>query len=69
VILTGKYSHLNGFYRNGNRFDGSQQTFPKLLQQAGYQTAVIGKWHLESDPTGFDHWHILPGQASTTTRR
>ena len=61
-ILTGKYSHLNGFYRNGNRFDGGQQTFPKLLQQAGYQTAVIGKWHLESDPTGFDHWHILPGQ-------
>jgi arylsulfatase A-like enzyme len=62
VILTGKYSHLNGFYRNGNRFDGSQQTFAKLLQKAGYQTAVIGKWHLESDPTGFDHWHILPGQ-------
>jgi len=62
VILTGKYSHLNGFVQNGNRFDGSQQTFPKLLQQAGYQTAVIGKWHLESDPTGFDHWHVLPGQ-------
>jgi arylsulfatase A-like enzyme len=62
VILTGKYSHLNGFYRNGNRFDGSQQTVAKLLQKAGYQTAVIGKWHLESDPTGFDHWHILPGQ-------
>jgi arylsulfatase A-like enzyme len=62
VILTGKYSHLNGFVRNGNRFDGSQQTFPKLLQRAGYQTALIGKWHLASDPTGFDHWHILPGQ-------
>lgn len=62
VVLTGKYSHLNGFYRNGNRFDGSQQTFPKLLQKAGYQTAIIGKWHLETDPTGFDHWHILPGQ-------
>ena len=62
AILTGKYSHLNGFYRNGNRFDGSQQTFPKLLQQAGYQTAIIGKWHLATDPTGFDHWHILPGQ-------
>ena len=62
VILTGKYSHLNGFYRNGNRFNGQQQTFPKLLQKAGYQTALIGKWHLESDPTGFDHWDILPGQ-------
>jgi len=62
AILTGKYSHLNGFIRNGNRFDGSQQTFPKLLQKAAYQTAIIGKWHLESDPTGFDYWHILPGQ-------
>lgn len=62
VVLTGKYSHLNGFYRNGNQFDGSQQTFPKLLQRAGYQTALIGKWHLASEPTGFDHWHILPGQ-------
>lgn len=62
VIQTGKYSHLNGFYRNGNRFNGDQQTFPKLLQRAGYQTAVIGKWHLETDPQGYDHWHILPGQ-------
>lgn len=62
VILTGKHSHLNGFRQNGDRFDGSQQTFPKLLQQAGYQTALFGKWHLESDPTGFDAWEILPGQ-------
>jgi arylsulfatase A-like enzyme len=62
-ILTGTYSHINGFYNNSNcRFDGSQITFPKLLQQAGYQTAMIGKWHLETDPTGFDHWEILPGQ-------
>jgi arylsulfatase A-like enzyme len=63
TILTGTYSHINGFYNNTNsRFDGSQPTFPKLLQAAGYQTAIIGKWHLESDPTGFDHWQILPGQ-------
>src|SRR5262249_46322815 len=63
TILTGKYSHLNGFYNNTNsKFDGSQQTFPKLMQKAGYSTAIIGKWHLMSDPTGFDYWHILPGQ-------
>ena len=61
-ILTGKYSHKNGFYTNRDTFDGSQQTFPKLLQQAGYQTAIIGKWHLVSEPTGFDFWQILPGQ-------
>jgi arylsulfatase A-like enzyme len=61
-LLTGKYSHMNHFYNNTNsRFDGSQTTFPKLLRRAGYETAVIGKWHLESDPTGFDFWEILPG--------
>ena len=63
TILTGKYSHRNGFYNNSNStFDGSQQTFVKLLQQSGYQTGIVGKWHLVSDPTGFDFWHILPGQ-------
>ncbi len=64
VILTGKHSHMNGFVANewGGAFDGSQQTFPKLLQASGYQTALIGKWHLYSDPTGFDHWEILPDQ-------
>ncbi|MFH0945054.1 MAG: sulfatase/phosphatase domain-containing protein [Planctomycetota bacterium] len=63
-ILTGKHSHINGFRRNGNCFDGSQVTFPKLLQQAGYQTAMLGKWHLSSDPTGFDYFEILPGQGN-----
>lgn len=63
-IQTGKYNHLNGFYHNSSRFDSSQQTMPKLMQAAGYQTAVIGKWHLVSDPVGFDHWHILPGQGA-----
>jgi arylsulfatase A-like enzyme len=62
VILTGKYSHLNGFARNGDRFFGGQQHVAKLLGAAGYQTAVVGKWHLESDPTGFDYWRILIGQ-------
>ena len=62
VIQTGKYGHLNGFLRNGDVFDGEQTTFPKLLQRAGYQTAVIGKWHLESTPRGFDHFQVLIGQ-------
>lgn len=62
VIQTGKHSHLNGFIRNGNKFNGDQQTFPKLLQQAGYRTAMIGKWHLATTPQGFDYWKVLPGQ-------
>ena len=65
TILTGKYSHENGYYVNENTtFDGSQQTFPKLLQKAGYETALIGKWHLGSDPTGFDHWDVLVNQGT-----
>lgn len=62
-MFTGKHSHKNGFTHNENGiFDGSQQTMPKLLQKAGYQTAIIGKWHLVSLPTGFDYWNILPEQ-------
>lgn len=61
AILTGKYSHINGFFKNekGGDFDASQQTFPKLLQKAGYQTAVIGKWHLGTAPTGFDYSKVM----------
>ncbi len=62
VVLTGKYSHVNGFARNGQVFNGSQMTLPKYLGAAGYSTAVIGKWHLGSDPTGFDYYHVLKGQ-------
>ena len=62
TLLTGLYGHKNGQLSNRETFDGSQTTFPKLLQQAGYQTALVGKWHLRSEPTGFDYWNILPGQ-------
>jgi len=62
TLLTGKFCHRNGFMTNENTFDGSQQTFPKLLQKAGYETAIIGKWHLVSEPTGFSYWDILVGQ-------
>ncbi|MBB1286414.1 sulfatase [Flavisolibacter sp. BT320] len=63
VILTGKYSHKNGFKDNEHsRFDGAQNTFIKELTRSGYQTAWIGKWHLETDPQGFSFWQVLPGQ-------
>jgi len=61
-LITGKYNFHNGFFLNGDEFDGSQITFPKLLQKAGYQTALIGKWHLKSEPTGFDYYSVIPGQ-------
>lgn len=64
VILTGKHSHINGLRDNSQVFDGTQSTFIKLLRSAGYQTVMLGKWHLKSDPTGFDYWNILPGQGA-----
>jgi len=62
VLLTGKYSHINGKIDNQCKFDWSQPSFPKLLQQAGYQTALVGKIHLEGLPQGFDYSIVLPGQ-------
>jgi arylsulfatase A-like enzyme len=61
TILTGQYSHLNGV-PVFNRFDSARMTVARLLQQGGYHTGMIGKWHLGSDPVGFDRWEILPGQ-------
>ena len=62
TLLTGQHSHKNGVKNNQTPFDPSRITMPKLLQEAGYQTALIGKWHLQSYPQGFDHWLIYPGQ-------
>tara|TARA_B100001996_G_scaffold374493_1_gene353200 strand:- start:1365 stop:2939 length:1575 start_codon:yes stop_codon:yes gene_type:complete len=69
AILTGKYSHINGFFKNegGGDFDGTQQTFPKLFQKSGYQTAVIGKWHLGTAPTGFDYSKVMVNQGGQGT--
>ena len=64
VVLTGKHSHKNGQFTNGNTFDGSQLTFPKLFKKNGYATGIFGKWHLKSKPTGFDKWMVYPGQGS-----
>ncbi|MGI8905959.1 MAG: sulfatase family protein [Candidatus Sumerlaeaceae bacterium] len=70
TILTSKYSHLNGVRSHGSPpFDGTQVTFPTMLKQAGYQTAVIGKWHLKSNPMGFDYYNVLPGQGQYVNPR
>ncbi len=64
VVLTGKHSHANGKIDNRNVFDMSQPTVNKYLQGAGYETAMIGKWHLQAEPEGFDFWQVLPGQGN-----
>src|SRR5204862_1484130 len=62
AILTGQYSHRNGVYTLNDKLDPARNHVGKELQRAGYETAMIGKWHLATDPTGFDYWNILPGQ-------
>lgn len=69
TLLTGQHSHKNGVKDNFTRFDSSRITLPKLLQQGGYQTAIVGKWHLHSYPTGFDYWRILPGMGQYVDTR
>lgn len=64
VILTGKHSHLNGKIDNRFPFDTTQMTFPQILQQEGYQTAMFGKLHFGNNPKGFDEFKILPGQGT-----
>ncbi|WP_428387217.1 sulfatase family protein [Mucisphaera sp.] len=64
TILTGVHTHISGQRTNQDTFDGSQPTLPKHLQSANYETAIIGKWHLKSTPTGFDHYEVLPGQGA-----
>ncbi len=62
TLLTGKYSHKNGIRMLGEEFDGSQPTVQSIVRSAGYQTAIFGKWHLRSRPTGFDEYKVLPVQ-------
>ncbi|MUV37252.1 Arylsulfatase [Lentibacillus sp. JNUCC-1] len=73
AIMTGQYNHMNGVKTLGDTFDGNRPNVQKILQNNGYQTAIVGKWHLghggNNDPTGFDYWNVLPGQGNITIRR
>jgi arylsulfatase A-like enzyme len=62
AILTGKYSHKNGVYTLSDSLNPKTIHLAHLLRAVGYQTAIIGKWHLVTNPQGFDYWNILPGQ-------
>lgn len=62
VIMTGQYSNLNGVKTLDDDFDKDRENVAKLLQKSGYETAMIGKWHLHTEPTGFDYYNVLPGQ-------
>ena len=62
TVLTGQFGHLNGVPTNRDTLHSTEFAFPLLLQQAGYQTAIVGKWHLKSRPEGFDHYEVLRGQ-------
>src|SRR5687767_4050904 len=62
TVLTGQYGHLNGVMTNSEPLHPTTVTFPKLLQNAGYETALFGKWHLRTRPEGFDRYEILAGQ-------
>ena len=62
AVLTGQYGHLNGVMTNAESLHPASVTFPRLLQDAGYATALFGKWHLKSEPVGFDRYEILTGQ-------
>ncbi|MGH3371090.1 MAG: sulfatase-like hydrolase/transferase, partial [Nocardioidaceae bacterium] len=66
TILTGTYNHVNGVTTLSTEFDARQPAFPELLRDAGYRTALVGKWHLGHggvhDPRGFDLWEVLPDQ-------
>ncbi len=62
TILTGEYSHRNGVYTLADAIDTERETVARILQRNGYQTAIFGKWHLKSQPQGFDAFNVLPGQ-------